>query len=83
MKITKILEGCHDSAYLLDVPVRRTYRQRKKNSCTNRLTLGLSMNFQNHFIFWMLIAQDTCSNKSNISVYVQQIFQKLKHIKIE
>ena len=51
MKITKILEGCHDSAYLLDVPVRRTYRQRKKNSCTNRLTLGLSMNFQNHFIF--------------------------------
>ena len=26
----------------------------------------------------MLIAQDTCSNKNNISVYVQQIFQKLK-----
>ena len=42
MKITKILEGCHDSVYLLDVPVRRTYRQRKKNSCTNRLTLGLT-----------------------------------------
>ena len=26
----------------------------------------------------MLIAQDTCSNESNIYVYVQQIFQKLK-----
>ena len=26
----------------------------------------------------MLIAQDTCSNKNNISVYVQQIFQKIK-----
>ena len=30
MKITKILEGFHDSVDLLDVPVRRTYRQRKK-----------------------------------------------------
>ena len=26
----------------------------------------------------MLIAQDTCSNQNNISVYVQQIFQKLR-----
>ena len=26
----------------------------------------------------MLIAQDTCSNENNISVHVQQIFQKLK-----
>ena len=26
----------------------------------------------------MIIAQDTSSNKNNISVYVQQIFQKLK-----
>ena len=26
----------------------------------------------------MLIAQDTCSNQNNISVYAQQIFQKLK-----
>ena len=26
----------------------------------------------------MLIAQGTCSNENNISVYVQQIFQKLK-----
>ena len=26
----------------------------------------------------MLIAQDTCSNENNISVYVQQIFQKIK-----
>ena len=26
----------------------------------------------------MLIAQDICSNESNISVHVQQIFQKLK-----
>ena len=26
----------------------------------------------------MFIAQDTCSNKDNIPVYVQQIFQTLK-----
>ena len=26
----------------------------------------------------MIIAQDTSSNKNNISVYVQQILQKLK-----
>ena len=26
----------------------------------------------------MLVAQDTYSNENNISVYVQQIFQKLK-----
>ena len=26
----------------------------------------------------MLIAEDTCSNENNISVYVEQIFQKLK-----
>ena len=26
----------------------------------------------------MFIAQATCSNKNNISVYVQKIFQKIK-----
>ena len=31
----------------------------------------------------MLIAQDTYSNENNISVYIQQIFQKSKYIKIE
>ena len=63
--------------YLSDVSI-----DDKKKSCTNRLILGLSIDykisFQNHFIFWMLIAQDTCSNENNISVYVQQIFQKLE-----
>ena len=28
--------------------------------------------------FWISIAQNNCSNENNISVYVQQIFQKLK-----
>ena len=63
--------------YLSDVSI-----DDKKKSCTNRLILGLSIDykisFQNHFIFWMLIAQDTCCNENNISVYVQQIFQKLE-----
>ena len=27
----------------------------------------------------MVIAQDTCSNENNTSVYVQQIFQKYEH----
>ena len=26
----------------------------------------------------MIIAQDTCSNENDVSMYVQQIFQKLK-----
>ena len=61
----------------------RTYLSTtKKKSYTNRFILGLSidkrMSFQNLFIFWKLIAQDTCSNENNISEYVQQIFQKLK-----
>ena len=63
--------------YLSDVPI-----DGEKKSCTNRLTLGLSIDnrtsFQNYFIFWMLIAQDNYINQNNISIYVQQIFQKLK-----
>ena len=64
--------------YLSDVPIDDV----KKKSYTNRPILGLSadnrISAQNHFIFWILIAQDICSNENNISVYVQQIFQKLK-----
>ena len=64
--------------YLADVPMD----DEKKKSWTNRLILGLSIDnrisFQNYLIFLMLIAQDTCSNENNISVYVQQIFQKIK-----
>ena len=42
------------------------------------LSIDKRMSFQNLFIFWKLIAQDTSSNENNISEYVQQIFQKLK-----
>ena len=66
------MEGCHGSVNLSDVPVGRNYRRQKKKSCTNRLILGLSIDnrisFQNYFIFWMLIAQETGSNEKNISV---------------
>ena len=31
IKITKIIEDCHGSVDLLDVPVGRTYKRRKKN----------------------------------------------------
>ena len=76
------MEGCHGSVNLLDVPAGRTYRPRKKRCCTNRLILGLSIDNRISFkitsFFWMLIAQDTCSNENNNFVRVQQIFQKLK-----
>ena len=61
--------------YLSDVPID----DEKKRSCTNRPILGLSIdNIKITSLFLMSIAQDTCSNENNISVYVQQIFQKLK-----
>ena len=75
-KVVMALSICR--TYLSDVPMD----DEKKKSCANRLILGLSIgnriSFQNHLIFLMLIAQDTCSNENNISVYVQQIFQKMK-----
>ena len=76
LKVAMALSICW--TYLSDVPTDNE----KRKSCTNRLILRLRIDnrisFQNDFIFLMLIAQDTCSNENNISVYVQQIFQKLK-----
>ena len=54
---------------LSDVPINDENKILHKLSHTGT-NIGNRKSFQNHLIFWMLIAQDTCSNENKISVYV-------------